>query len=159
MISYHHFILALFLFCIISNSRYCSKISYLFTQCGLGILMATTLKFHSDIRYNKTVADMSLTSWWLVQPFWYNAWVWRIDKALQWLSSSWLWDGRLFGHNRYGSKIGVCPVGGGAGPPSSTMRPAKAYLQTKWHLDPSSQMATIDMGRKVGAVPFLGWGS
>ena len=30
---------------------------------------------------------------------------------------------------------------------------AETYLRTKWHLDPSSRLATIDMGRKVGAVP------
>jgi len=33
---------------------------------------------------------------------------------------------------------------------------AEAYLPTKWHLDPSSCLATIHMGRKVGgaAVPL-----
>ena len=39
---------------------------------------------------------------------------------------------------------------------------AKAYLHTKWHLDPSSRLATIDMGRKVGAAvpcPFGGGGA
>jgi len=31
------------------------------------------------------------------------------------------------------------------------------YLRTKWHLDPSSHLATIDMGQKLGAVPpFFG---
>jgi len=31
------------------------------------------------------------------------------------------------------------------------------YLRTKWHLDPSSRLATIDMGREVGAaVPLFG---
>jgi len=30
------------------------------------------------------------------------------------------------------------------------------YLRTKWHLDASSRLAAIDMGRKLGAVPFLG---
>ena len=34
---------------------------------------------------------------------------------------------------------------------------ADAYLRTKWHLDPSSRLATIDMGRKLGApLPFRG---
>jgi len=28
---------------------------------------------------------------------------------------------------------------------------ADAYFRTKWHLDPSSRLATIDMGRKSGA--------
>ena len=27
---------------------------------------------------------------------------------------------------------------------------AEAYLYTKWHLDPSSHLATTDMGRKLG---------
>jgi len=29
---------------------------------------------------------------------------------------------------------------------------AYAYLRTKWYFDPSSRLATIDMGRKLGAV-------
>jgi len=37
---------------------------------------------------------------------------------------------------------------------------AEAYLHTKWHLDPSSRLATIDMVRKLGALhPFGGRGS
>ena len=32
----------------------------------------------------------------------------------------------------------------------------EAYLRTKWHLDPSSHLAAIDMGRKLEAVPPLG---
>jgi len=28
---------------------------------------------------------------------------------------------------------------------------AEAYLPTKWHIDPSSRLATIDIGRKLGA--------
>jgi len=33
---------------------------------------------------------------------------------------------------------------------------AEAYLHdTKWHLDPSSRLATIDMGRKLGALPLF----
>jgi len=31
---------------------------------------------------------------------------------------------------------------------------AEAYLHTKWHLDPCSRLATVDMGRKLGAVPL-----
>jgi len=30
------------------------------------------------------------------------------------------------------------------------------YIRIKWHLDPSSRLATIDMGRKLGLCPFLG---
>ena len=33
---------------------------------------------------------------------------------------------------------------------------AEVYLRSKWHLDPSSRLATIDMGKNcVGAVPFF----
>jgi len=28
----------------------------------------------------------------------------------------------------------------------------EAYLSTKWHLDPSSRLGTMDMGRKLGAL-------
>ena len=36
---------------------------------------------------------------------------------------------------------------------------AEAYLRTKWHLDPYSRLATIDVGRKLGGFrPFLGRG-
>ena len=50
---------------------------------------------------------------------------------------------------------------GGAGSPSNKIwpgpRPTSVY--TKWHFDPSSRLATTDMGRKLGAVPlFLGGG-
>jgi len=32
---------------------------------------------------------------------------------------------------------------------------AEAYLHTMWHLDPSSRLATTDMGRKLGGLcPF-----
>ena len=33
---------------------------------------------------------------------------------------------------------------------------AEVYFDTKWHLDPSSRLATIDMGRELAAVPLLG---
>jgi len=33
-----------------------------------------------------------------------------------------------------------------------------AYFRTKWYLDPSSPLDTIDMGLKLGgSAPFLGW--
>jgi len=32
---------------------------------------------------------------------------------------------------------------------------AEAYLHIKWHRDPSSRLATINIGRKVGAVPLI----
>jgi len=34
----------------------------------------------------------------------------------------------------------------------------KAYLHIKWHLDPSHRLGTIDIGGKLGAVPFWGRG-
>ena len=58
-----------------------------------------------------------------------------------------------FGHNRHGPEIGWgrCPLFPGvAGSPSSTVLWAEAYLHTKWHLDVSIPLATIEMGRKLG---------
>jgi len=54
--------------------------------------------------------------------------------------------------NRLGPRIGGCaPLGSEAGSPSNTVSRAKAYLPTKWHLDPCSRLATIDMCRKSGS--------
>ena len=54
----------------------------------------------------------------------------------------------------------LCPLfGDELGPPLIQSRLAKAYLHTKWHLNPSSRLATTDMGRKVGLCPFGGAGS
>jgi len=83
---------------------------------------------------------------------------------LQKLSSC--WDGRPFGHNRHGPKIGgSVPLLGGAGSLSTPyVAWAEAYLRTKlpttkWHLDPSSLLAIIGIGRKLGAaVSFLAGG-
>ena len=48
----------------------------------------------------------------------------------------------------------------GSGSPSNAVAWAEAYLHTKWHFNPSSRLATTDMGRKLGAVsPFLGGGA
>jgi len=49
---------------------------------------------------------------------------------------------------------------GGAGSRSNTIFTwAEAYLRTKWHLDPPSRLATIDMGGKVGMLcPHFGEG-
>jgi len=46
----------------------------------------------------------------------------------------------------------------GAGSPSNNVAWAEAYLRTKWHLDPSSRLATTDMRQKLGdcCAPFLG---
>jgi len=40
----------------------------------------------------------------------------------------------------------------------ATMACIEAYLPTKWHLDPSSRLATTDMGQKLGVTvpPFFG---
>jgi len=46
-----------------------------------------------------------------------------------------------------GRKLGAPPLfGEGAGAPSNTVIWAEAYLNTKWHLDASSRLATIEMG-------------
>ena len=47
----------------------------------------------------------------------------------------------------------LCPFRG-AWFPSNTVARTEAYLHTKWHLDPSSRLATTDMGQKFGAVPL-----
>jgi len=67
------------------------------------------------------------------------------------------------GDNRHGPKSGKTAMtlsGGGSGTPSNTTSPGARftsfYHRTKWYLDPSSRLATIDIGRKLGgAVPFL----
>ena len=64
------------------------------------------------------------------------------------------------GHNRQGPKREGCCIplaGGGASwvPIQHNVAWAEVYFRTKWHLDPSSHLATIDMGPNwVGAVPF-----
>jgi len=56
-----------------------------------------------------------------------------------------------------GQKEGAAvPFLGGAGPMNTILALAEVYLRTKCHLDPSSRLATIDMGQKVGAVPLSG---
>jgi len=44
------------------------------------------------------------------------------------------------------------------GPHLTQVSWAKGYLNTKWHLDASSRLATIEMGRKLGRAllaPFV----
>jgi len=87
-----------------------------------------------------------------VQLIWFHL---SIIVFEQELSSS--WDGRPSGHNRHGPKSGGCcdPFRGSS---IYMWRGADGkwdtYLRTKWHgichLDPSSRLATIDMGWKVG---------
>jgi len=76
------------------------------------------------------------------------------SQMIQELISS--WDGRPYGHKRHGPKRGrLCPFPGGGGSWDLTQCGlAEIYLRTKWHLDPSSCLATTDMGRKLGAVPL-----
>jgi len=51
----------------------------------------------------------------------------------------------------------VPPFWGGGQGPYHNVAWAEAYLPTKWHLDPSSCLATTGMGRKLGeAVPLWG---
>ena len=63
-----------------------------------------------------------------------------------------------FGHNTWGDKWGllVPPVLGGGvswqlGPHLTQCGLGRGlYLPIKWHLDPSSRLATTDMGQKLG---------
>jgi len=70
------------------------------------------------------------------------------------------WSIQPVGHNRHRPKFRglLCPLCG-AGFPSNTMwsgTTRTSIVHTKWHLDPSSRLTTIDMGQKVGgAVPWL----
>ena len=61
-----------------------------------------------------------------------------------------------FGHNRHGPKIGwqwMCLFSGGSWVHiEHNVAWAKTYLHTKWHLDPSSRLATINMGRFLANV-------
>ena len=60
-----------------------------------------------------------------------------------------------FGRSRHGLKIGegLCPLFGEVGwvPIEHKVPWAEAYLHTKWHLDASSRLATIEMVRKLGS--------
>jgi len=83
----------------------------------------------------------------------------RSPQKLQELSSC--KDGWLFGHNRHGPKGrgGCCAPFGGEGvlgPHLTQCGLSQGNLHSKWHLDPSSRLAIIDMGQKVGGccAPF-----
>ena len=61
---------------------------------------------------------------------------------------------QLFGHNRHGQQTGGrAPFRGSCDSIQHNVASAEINLRTKWHLDPSSCLATIDMG---GCAPFLG---
>ena len=59
-----------------------------------------------------------------------------------------------FGHNRHGLKIGWGAVpffyGRSWVPIEHKVAWAEAYLHIKWHLSPSSHLATMDTGQKLG---------
>jgi len=62
-----------------------------------------------------------------------------------------------FGHNKHGPKIGwheMCHFSGGAG--CHKVAWSEAYLRTRWHLSPSSRLATMDVGQKLEVVPLWG---
>jgi len=72
------------------------------------------------------------------------------------------WDGDRLSTIDIGLKVGglMFPFlwGGGAGFPPNTMWPGLSLPPYKCHLDPSSRLATTDMGQKLGQYPFLGGG-
>jgi len=56
------------------------------------------------------------------------------------------------GHNRHGPKGGgvLCPFRAELGPRLIQRGLAEVYFRTKWRLHPSSRLATINMGQKLG---------
>jgi len=60
------------------------------------------------------------------------------------------------GHNRHGPKRGGAAVPLSRGAWTNVAWAEVYYFRTKWHLHPSSRLATIDVNRKLGAVPLLG---
>ena len=67
------------------------------------------------------------------------------------------WSIQPFGHNGQAA----VPMLGELDPysPSNTMSPgAEVYLPSKWHLVPSSRLATTDTGRILGAAVSFWWG-
>ena len=53
---------------------------------------------------------------------------------------------------------GAAPFGVELGPYLTQFCPGRAYHRTKWHLDPSSRLATTNIRRKLGVCPLLGEG-
>jgi len=90
-----------------------------------------------------------------------DRWRWRKNVAIGYCQStqqelSSCWDGRPFGRHRHRPKIGGCWCSFMRGweeswaPIEHNEAWAEAYLRSKWHIDPSSRLVTIVMGRKVG---------
>jgi len=99
-----------------------------------------------------------------IQPFGHNKHGPKTGK-LQWNlnKSSAIAEMGDRGHNRHGPKRGECYAPFvEAGTPSSTMWPgprSTSVFRTKRRLHPSSHLATIDMGQKLGGwVCPLFWG-
>jgi len=63
-----------------------------------------------------------------------------------------------FGHNSHGPKIGGCARWGCSWFRFWHSCWAEAYRRTKCHLDPSSHLATTDMGQKLGGYALFGGG-
>jgi len=63
------------------------------------------------------------------------------------------------GDRKLGAAVSHCWGKGELGPHLTQCGWAEAYLHTKWHLDASSRLAKIEMGRKLGALPLLGRGA
>ena len=74
------------------------------------------------------------------------------DLPPYWVAS---WSIQTFGQNRHGPKTGgSAPLGDGElGLHLTQCRLSSGLSPTKWHLDPSSHLATTDMGQKLGAPP------
>ena len=66
---------------------------------------------------------------------------WVQEELMNQQELSGCWDGRPFGRNRHGPKVGrgCC---GWLGPHLTQCGVVEAYLFTKWHLDPSNRLAT-----------------
>ena len=75
-------------------------------------------------------------------------------------SSTENWGAAVWPQKTSAEKCGAAvPLLGGSWVPiKHNVALAETYLCTNWHLDPSSRLATIDMGQKVGAVVPLSGG-
>jgi len=96
-----------------------------------GVLKQAIVTFNSSMQWILLLCHSSCYTTWHGEaknssPHCDNSWMWlkraNIAKLKQVISSS--WDGRPFGHNRHGPKLGAVPLwGGGTGSPSNAMWP------------------------------------
>jgi len=119
---------------------------------------------------------------WSIQSFGHNTWAkkWEGAPVLPlfwggscipiWQDIAWApyevasWSIQPFGHKRRGPEIGdfwgpssLPFFWEGARSPSNTVSSyTEAYLSTKWHLNPSSHLATMDISWNRRAVPLFG---